>query len=249
MPNPQAWSTPFTGPEMKALRLPGDTPVALVRIDGSLDPWRAKSWSFDDPDPNYRLPADHPAVAVALENRKLNSPGKGRLVYWPGGEKAPEDWDGGPVLLDNGATTFYSRDCPEASGWLMDRRTDPVPNLRYAIAYLPRAEEPAEPKRKPRCDTCGKDVAEVLCSTCAKWWADNPPPADTVVVPRMTEGEWIELYQRHGRVNLGEHLGIIKPDPVEELLADFREGSRGHHTPTARAAIAFMLEREGRAHD
>jgi hypothetical protein len=32
------------------------------------------------------------------------------------------------------------------------------------------------PAQKPHCSTCGKDVAEVLCETCGKWWADNPPP-------------------------------------------------------------------------
>lgn len=31
-------------------------------------------------------------------------------------------------------------------------------------------------RKRPYCDTCGKDVYEVLCPTCAKWWADNPPP-------------------------------------------------------------------------
>lgn len=30
---------------------------------------------------------------------------------------------------------------------------------------------------KPFCSTCGKDVHEVLCPTCAKWWNDNPLPA------------------------------------------------------------------------
>jgi hypothetical protein len=28
---------------------------------------------------------------------------------------------------------------------------------------------------KPHCDTCGKDVTEVLCPVCAKWWEDNAP--------------------------------------------------------------------------
>jgi hypothetical protein len=32
------------------------------------------------------------------------------------------------------------------------------------------------PAVKPHCSTCGKNVAEVLCETCGKWWADNPPP-------------------------------------------------------------------------
>jgi hypothetical protein len=30
---------------------------------------------------------------------------------------------------------------------------------------------------RPWCETCDKDVHEVLCPTCAKWWSDNPPPA------------------------------------------------------------------------
>ena len=42
---------------------------------------------------------------------------------------------------------------------------------------------------RPHCDTCGKDVHEVLCPTCAKWWHDNPPPStpDTDLLHRIAE--------------------------------------------------------------
>ena len=48
--------------------------------------------------------------------------------------------------------------------------------VRLGCVYEPTRTPDTAP-RKPFCETCGKDVAEVLCPTCAKWWADNPPPA------------------------------------------------------------------------
>jgi len=46
------------------------------------------------------------------------------------------------------------------------------------------------PAVKPHCSTCGKDVAEVLCETCGKWWADNPPPA-----PAVSRDELVRLHK------------------------------------------------------
>ena len=43
-----------------------------------------------------------------------------------------------------------------------------------AAAYLrTRIEAAFVPKRKPWCETCGTDVAEVLCAKCGEWWRDN----------------------------------------------------------------------------
>lgn len=48
----------------------------------------------------FALPADHPYY-LATE--------KG-FTYWPGGESAPGDWDGGPVLLWNGLDKGFGGD-------------------------------------------------------------------------------------------------------------------------------------------
>ena len=49
-----------------------------------------------------------------------------------------------------------------------------------AILALVRAHmtsDEAVERARPWCDTCGKDVIDVLCPTCAKWWDDNPLPS------------------------------------------------------------------------
>lgn len=58
---------------------------------------------------------------------------------------------------------------------LMDSRwTGYAEAKRLIREHVERLLEPAPPKR-PWCETCGEDVREVLCPTCAKWWADDPP--------------------------------------------------------------------------
>jgi hypothetical protein len=48
-----------------------------------------------------------------------------------------------------------------------------------ALARRIEAEQAAVPvKQRLYCETCGKDVPEVLCPTCAKWWDDNAPTTD-----------------------------------------------------------------------
>lgn len=46
-------------------------------------------------------------------------------------------------------------------------------------AYLRTRIEAAfvrlETVRQPHCETCGTDVAEVLCAKCGEWWRDNSP--------------------------------------------------------------------------
>jgi len=46
---------------------------------------------------------------------------------------------------------------------------------------------------KPFCETCGKNVGEVLCPTCAKWWANNPPTAPGQSADLIAEAErWFD---------------------------------------------------------
>lgn len=45
-----------------------------------------------------RLPADHPYYVVARYNEQHGT----SFVYWPGGDAAPADWDGGLTLMNDG---------------------------------------------------------------------------------------------------------------------------------------------------
>lgn len=48
-------------------------------------------------------------------------------------------------------------------------------DMAEAFARHRLASSPLEAGKRPPCETCGKDVPEVLCPTCAKWWADSGP--------------------------------------------------------------------------
>jgi hypothetical protein len=50
--------------------------------------------------------------------------------------------------------------------------------LQVRAAHHLSVIEPKTSRLQPFCETCGKDVFEVLCPTCAKWWHDNAPTAD-----------------------------------------------------------------------
>lgn len=71
------------------------------------------------------------------------------------------------------------------------------------------------PAVKPHCSTCGKDVAEVLCETCGKWWADNPPPA-----PAVSRDEAIEQIVVGFSDKAILHLDIDEDDPRLSLICD-----------------------------
>ena len=45
-----------------------------------------------------RLPADHPYYTVQRYNEQHGT----SFVYWPGGDAAPADWDGGLTLMNDG---------------------------------------------------------------------------------------------------------------------------------------------------
>lgn len=53
---------------------------------------------YDNAVKAIRLPADHPYYTVQAHNAKHGT----NFAYWPGGDNAPDDWDGGPVLNRGG---------------------------------------------------------------------------------------------------------------------------------------------------
>lgn len=125
---------------------------AVITVDGMPDwlrddetvagQWRNHSWfsggtttksCYSSPDEitAIRLPADHPYY-LATSNG---------FTYWPGGESAPVDWDGGEVLYGGGLPAkfhgFWKRDDPvdgvEVIGYR--RKAEPVVNEAWPDAF------------------------------------------------------------------------------------------------------------------
>lgn len=65
----------------------------------------------------------------------------------------------------------------------------------------------SDDKAKPFCSTCGKDVVEITCLTCAKWWADHPLSSDDkALVERSLDAG----LRRVARSNLRHYLNATQ---------------------------------------
>ncbi|MEI6644080.1 MAG: hypothetical protein WCL10_18825 [Novosphingobium sp.] len=58
---------------------------------------------------------------------------------------------------------------------------------------------------KLHCETCGKDVPEVLFPTCAKWWHDNPPELEA----RATAAEAREKKLREALTRQADNMAFV----------------------------------------
>lgn len=85
------WGKALTGPEMKALGLPDDTPVRHNK-----DVYLTRAFAFVDFCASYHLPKNHPAYTVHETNKRTGS----RFVFHAGGDE-PDDWDRGDVLVND----------------------------------------------------------------------------------------------------------------------------------------------------
>jgi hypothetical protein len=70
--------------------------------------------------------------------------------------------------------------------WIRDDWITPFTTVILALARRIAAERD---RKRPWCETCGKDVPEILCPTCAKWWHDNPPDAERMPHPDRIAAE------------------------------------------------------------
>lgn len=79
-----------------------------------------------------RLPADHPYYLATSRG----------FTYWPGGESAPEGWDGGETLKRAGHT--WNTSDPNGSDWQRGYAGDASCMSEYdIIGYRKRTEQPA----------------------------------------------------------------------------------------------------------
>lgn len=73
-----------------------------------------------------------------------------------------------------------------------------------AITILQREIEAAfVPKGKAHCETCGTDVAEVLCAKCGEWWRDNSP----------------EVHEATARAEAAEAQNEVLEEALEAIVA------------------------------
>ncbi|WOF44338.1 hypothetical protein KNJ79_05245 [Sphingopyxis indica] len=89
------------------------------------------SWSSDWPCPlRIRLPADHPYYTVERYNQERGTD----LVYWPGGDSAPADWDGRGRLYRG--PSFCDDDWPRHNvlRWNREGNTGDIIGYRRAVA-------------------------------------------------------------------------------------------------------------------
>ncbi len=96
--------------------------------------------------------------------------------------------------------------------------------LRCAI----EATRPTATARRPHCETCGKDVHEILCPVCAKWWEENKPDATAPV----DDGEvWAEADtladEICGCATASQHRADVKKLLAYRTAAE-RQGIAGH---------------------
>lgn len=156
------WGEPLTVSEVKALGLPGETPVKGTWEVRLLNEWRLDNiWQF------YQLPADHPAYIIHRYNKEHGT----NFVYWAGGDEAPDDWDlSKPMIFRDGTTETVGERCTYAHLYRWD-----VVNSRDIIGYT----------KKPQLVT--EEASEPLQS--AKWQsapANHGPAADD----KGEAGDW-----------------------------------------------------------
>lgn len=70
-------------------------------LDGGVSAGGKWAWSIIR---GMRLPADHPYYTVQAHNAEHGT----NFAYWPGGDNAPEDWDGGEILFRTGSKSLGS---------------------------------------------------------------------------------------------------------------------------------------------
>lgn len=155
------WGEPLTGPEMKALKLPGDTPVSYRDEHGEY-----RYLSFFDLNASYRLRADHPYYTVKRYNAEHGTD----FVLWLGGENAPDDWDGGRTLVRNGCVNnfmFWSHPWNAPNGHVRDDY-DIIGYTRKAESVAANVDSDTVTLKRM---TEAEFMAEINRMGDVKWWA------------------------------------------------------------------------------
>lgn len=194
---PEQWGAPLTGAQMELLRAAGlnGRYKAVTSTSAILGPVCAADFSIRAV---FFLPAVHPAYTL-LEAGWLD----GRNVrLWFGGDTAPDDWDGGSVLLRDGLIGV-------GVSW---RHLD---NNGDIIAYIAKDDV---------------DVTEAHADDHQGGLVLPDDHQDTVTIAKMTEADVKRLYP-HLDLNTLKDLRLIKEPTREERFWALHE-PEGTTVPT-----------------
>jgi len=78
---------------------------------------------------------------------------------------------------------------------------------------------------KLHCETCGKDVPEVLCPTCAKWWHDNPPELEARATAAEAENARLREVLQALDLEIEKH-GFSSTGVMRRMIADAIEAQQ-----------------------
>lgn len=152
------------------------------------------------------------AAQEAVQEWNAANPTAEPFVFWPGGDEAPGDWDGGDVLRIGGKMEYpalYVSPYEDNQRWFtLEHGGRHGSNFCDIIGYRRRVEAPAKTQEAPHLATYD--------------------PATHVVVERMTKEEAANLFSRYYVGDLADglrsgsedavvmfrDLGLIKPEPT-----------------------------------
>lgn len=178
-----------------------------------------------------RLPADHAYYVVQRYNQEHGTD----LVYWPGGDNPPEDWDGLGRLYVN--SSFCDDDWPKHNSmrWNREGTCGDIIGYRRAAApveetdtvTLPRMTE-SEAKRSTGSKTTPTSRRRSTSCMPSKSSASSSPPASTASSPRPTNRRSRPRWSLNVTDQLKTDLQAIR-----DLLADPQRWTQGHCGRTA----------------
>lgn len=173
----------------------------------------------------FRLPADHPAY-VALARG---------FTPWGGGESAPDDWDGGAVLLRLGSELFCGYTNPP---YWEDRGTEGSvigyrKRVEYGAVHADGSRSGGQPLRYALRDFSEEDLRRVMEDgpRFCRIEREDGYVIEGVFIPRMTEAGATEFANKAALDGLGhtapcyaasgahaclKALGLIRPETTAE---------------------------------
>lgn len=241
------WGAPLTGAQMKLLRaagLPNGTGYQFLGFSGE---WvgsithSLRHHGYDD----YRLPAGHPAYTL-LEKGWLD----GRNVrLWNGGETAPDDWDGGDVLLGNGDvidarlpsitldwSSAIAKGCPHAS----------PSDIIAIIAYIAK-DEVDDVMEDIMAATLENEIFDTRTKRMGQQHQERVTTTadahETVTIAKMTEADAKRLYP-HLDLNTLKDLRLIKEPTREDRFWSQPDMDGAKAPPYVRKWVKDALEFE-----